>query len=149
MINYRQGDLFSSGAAALVNAVNTVGVMGKGIALAFKQRFPENYRRYRAACQVGQLQPGQLLITRESTPAGEVVIINFPTKTHWRLPSEYGYVEAGLAELAKAIPLEGIESIALPALGCGLGGLDWGRVRALIEKHLGEVAAVAVVYEPF
>lgn len=149
MLHHTQGNLLESPAAALVNAVNTQGVMGKGIALAFRQTFPLNYREYRNACAAGQLAPGKLLAVWDESPGiGRKLIINFPTKTDWRLPSRYEYVESGLQALATLIEAEQITSIALPALGCGLGGLEWGRVRAMIGRYLGGVDAEIWVFEP-
>ncbi len=113
-------DILTSAADALVNTVNTVGVMGKGIALQFKEEFP-----------------GKLLITRERNKAGEEkIIVNFPTKLHWRNPSRYEYIKDGLAELAKAIQEHKIKSIAIPPLGCGNGGLNWEIVKKMIQETL-------------
>lgn len=149
MLHFTRGNLLQSPAEALVNAVNTQGVMGKGIALAFRESFPHNYRKYRNACAAGQLAPGQLLAVWEDAPGiGRKLIVNLPTKTDWRLPSKYEYVEAGLQALAALITSEQIKSIAVPALGCGLGGLKWDRVRGLIERYLGEVDAEVWVFEP-
>jgi O-acetyl-ADP-ribose deacetylase (regulator of RNase III) len=149
MIHYKTGNLFDSEANALVNTVNTVGVMGKGIALQFKKIFPENYRLYNKACKNGQLKVGQLFITsEESLLTGKKIIINFPTKTTWRLPSEYKYIEDGLIELKKVIEEQKIRSIALPPLGSGNGGLDWNRVKGILESHLSEVDCTIYIYEP-
>jgi O-acetyl-ADP-ribose deacetylase (regulator of RNase III) len=149
MITYTSGDLFQSNAIAIVNAVNTVGVMGKGIALQFKNQFPQNYKKYKAACSSGVLIPGKLLVCRERNAfSEEKIIINFPTKTHWRLPSEYRYVEEGLKELAKVITEENIESIAIPALGCGNGGLEWNKVKKMIEDSLATVPAEVTIFQP-
>lgn len=148
MIEYTTGNLLEADTEALVNTVNTVGVMGKGIALQFKERFPENFKRYADACKRKELEPGKLLVTTEHTVHGDRVIINFPTKTEWFRKSSYAYVEAGLVALAKLIQEQGIRSIALPPLGCGHGGLDWNKVRPMIEKHLGALPVRVVVYEP-
>jgi O-acetyl-ADP-ribose deacetylase (regulator of RNase III) len=148
MIRYTVGNLLESTAQALVNTVNTVGVMGKGIALQFKETYPHNYRVYRKACKDGQLQPGQLLVVRDQTAFGEKLIVNFPTKTHWRKPSEYSYVEEGLKALTIAIEEQNIQSIAIPPLGCGNGGLDWPKVKQLIEQYLADSSAEIIVYEP-
>ncbi len=150
MVTYHIGNLLDAPAQALVNTVNTVGVMGKGIALQFRERFKANYAAYLQACKNGTLHPGALLLTRELTPTGdEQLIINFPTKTDWRRKSTYAYVEAGLRALAALIRQENITSIALPPLGCGHGGLHWERVRPLIEQYLADLPDVAVlVYEP-
>ena len=108
---------------ALVNTVNTVGVMGKGIALQFKERFPMNFKIYKAACKKGEMLVGKMLVVKENTLNGEKLIINFPTKTEWFKKSEYSYIEDGLKDLAKVIEENKIKSIAIPPLGCGNGGL--------------------------
>jgi len=148
MIEYTTGNLLEADTEALVNTVNTVGVMGKGIALQFKEQFPMNFKRYADACKRKELVPGKLLVTTEHTVQGDRTIINFPTKTEWFRKSSYSYIEDGLLALAKVIGEKGIQSIALPPLGCGHGGLDWNKVRPMIEKHLGELSARVVVYEP-
>ncbi|AFL83244.1 putative phosphatase, C-terminal domain of histone macro H2A1 like protein [Belliella baltica DSM 15883] len=148
-MEYIKGNLLEAQAQALVNTVNTVGVMGKGIALQFKEAFPMNYKLYAAACKKKELHPGQLLVVKEQTLQGEKTIINFPTKTEWYLKSKYEYVEEGLKELAKVIVEHKIESIAIPPLGCGNGGLKWDKVRSLIEKYLGNLTGVNIqVFEP-
>lgn len=149
MITYRTGNLLDAPAQALVNTVNTVGIMGKGIALQFRERFKHNYAAYVRACKEGSLVPGKLLLVKELTPDGERLIVNFPTKTDWRRKSTYAYVEAGLQELVRLIGRENISSIALPPLGCGHGGLQWEKVQELIEKHLSNLNGVDVqVYQP-
>jgi O-acetyl-ADP-ribose deacetylase (regulator of RNase III) len=149
MIKFLSGNLLESNACALVNTVNTVGVMGKGIALQFKNEFPRNYAIYRKACLSHQLKTGQLLaIEGRSLLLGERLIINFPAKMHWRLPSEYNYVEQGLAALSLIIPEKQITSIAIPALGCGNGGLDWLRVKEMIFRYLEPLDITIEVYEP-
>ena len=149
MIKYVEGNLLESDAQALVNTVNTVGVMGKGIALQFKNAFPTNYKIYRKACDNEELSVGKLLITtEENLVSGKKIIINFPTKTDWRKPSEYNYIENGLLELRKYIVDNNIESVALPPLGAGNGGLDWNKVKTLIEKYLSDLNASILVYQP-
>jgi len=149
MLTFLSGNLLESNAYALVNTVNTVGVMGKGIALQFKNAFPRNYAIYREACLKHELKIDQLLtISDSSLLSGERLIINFPTKTHWRLSSEYSYIEKGLQALVKLIAEKEIESIALPALGCGNGGLDWLRVKEMICQYLGPLSAIIEIYEP-
>lgn len=149
MIQYKVGNLLESKAEALVNTVNTVGVMGKGIALQFKNEFEKNYKIYAKACKEKTLVIGQLLVTREeSLLYGERTIINFPTKTDWRKPSEYSYIEQGLAELVKVIKEQGIKSIAIPPLGAGNGGLNWSKVKVLMEKYLSGVDCDIYIYEP-
>ena len=149
MIHYRTGDLLTSDADALVNTVNTVGVMGKGIALQFKNRFPNNYKIYREACKQGRLGIGMLLITEEETLlTGKKIIINFPTKTNWRLPSEYRYIEMGLPQLVREIQERGIRSIAVPPLGAGNGGLEWRKVKPILERYLSGLDCEIHIYEP-
>lgn len=150
MINYIKGDLLESNALALVNTVNTVGVMGKGIALRFKQMFPHNYSVYRSACMRGEVNPGKMLVVRDnSLITGEHIIINFPTKVHWRQPSCYEYISEGLIDLINVIKEYNINSIAIPPLGCGNGGLDWVVVKRMISDALSSLEDVKIdVYEP-
>ncbi|OOG73797.1 macro domain-containing protein [Algoriphagus sp. A40] len=148
-MQYLKGNLLEANTQALVNTVNTVGVMGKGIALQFKEAFPTNFKIYSAACKKKELQTGNLLVVREQTLNGEKVIVNFPTKTEWFMKSKYEYIEEGLNELAKVIEKEKIQSIAIPPLGCGNGGLKWEKVRPMIEEALGHLSHVDIqVYEP-
>jgi O-acetyl-ADP-ribose deacetylase (regulator of RNase III) len=148
-MKYLKGNLLESQTQALVNTVNTVGVMGKGIALQFKEAFPQNYKAYLVACKQKELQPGKLLVVKEQTIEGEKIIINFPTKTEWFLKSKYEYIEEGLKELAKVIEENKIKSIAIPPLGCGNGGLRWDKVKALMEKYLGHLTSVDIlIFEP-
>lgn len=148
MIQYTEGNLLESTAYALVNTVNTVGVMGKGIALQFKNQFPENYKAYRNACKAGDVAIGKLFVTEELAVNGPKLIINFPTKTDWRKPSEYEYIEAGLAALTQLIEERQLQSVALPPLGAGNGGLDWNRVKELIEQYLSNIDCQIYVYQP-
>ena len=149
MIHYVIGNLLESEAQALVNTVNTVGVMGKGIALQFKKTFPNNFKLYVKACKEQTFTVGQLLVNQEdSNLYGKKIIINFPTKTDWRKPSEYHYIENGLKELVKIIKEKDIKSMAIPALGAGNGGLIWKNVQDLIEKYLTEIACEIYVYSP-
>ncbi|MPS74706.1 MAG: Appr-1-p processing protein [Chryseobacterium sp.] len=148
MIHYITGNLLESDAEALVNTVNTVGVMGKGIALQFKNAFPNNFKKYSEACKNKELNIGQLLVTEENVLSGKKIIINFPTKTNWRLPSEYKYIETGLEELVKIIEEKNIKSIAIPPLGAGNGGLDWNKVKIILEKYLSQTKAEIFIYEP-
>lgn len=154
MIYYCEGNLLESTAEALVNTVNTVGIMGKGIALQFKNQFPINYKCYRKACQAGKVQIGQLFVTEEEDMLkGKRIIINFPTKTDWRRPSEYSYIEQGLAALVQFIQTrrennQPIKSIALPPLGAGNGGLAWDQVKDLIELFLANIDCEVYVYQP-
>lgn len=149
MIRYTRGNLLEADVEALVNTVNTVGVMGKGIALMFKEAFPENRRLYEAACKRGEVRVGRMFVTERAGLIGPRLVINFPTKEHWRGPSREIWIREGLADLRRVIQEHRIRSIALPPLGCGNGGLEWSAVRSLIEDSLGELADVdVVVYEP-
>jgi O-acetyl-ADP-ribose deacetylase (regulator of RNase III) len=148
-MKYIKGNLLDAPTQALVNTVNTVGVMGKGIALQFKERFPLNFKVYLAACKNETLVPGKLLVVNDATLEGERIIINFPTKTEWYKKSQYSFIEDGLKELAKIIIEKDIKSIAIPPLGCGNGGLKWDKVKPLIESYLGALTNVdIIVYEP-
>jgi len=149
MIHYITGNLLESNAQALVNTVNTVGVMGKGIALQFKMQFPYNYKIYAKACKEQALQVGKLLVVEDTSLLyGKKIVINFPTKTDWRKPSEYEYIENGLRELVKVIQEKQIQSIAIPPLGAGNGGLDWHNVQTLLEQYLSAVACDIYIYRP-
>ena len=149
MIQFTKGNLLESDADALVNTVNTVGVMGKGIALQFKNQFPDNYKIYLKACKENKFQMGQLLITTEhSLLKGDKIIINFPTKTDWRKPSELSYIDKGMIQLVEEIKKRNIKSIAIPPLGAGQGGLDWDKVRRMMEHYLKNVDADITIYQP-
>ncbi len=149
MIHYTQGNLLAAEAEALVNTVNTVGVMGKGIALMFKERFPQNFKEYAAACKENRVCTGQMFVTEHNELMGPRWIINFPTKQHWRSPSKMEWVVEGLQDLRRVIIGNGIKSIAIPPLGAGNGGLDWIAVREQIEKALGDLDDVEIsVFEP-
>lgn len=149
MIHYKKGSLFDSEAEALVNTVNTVGVMGKGIALQFKNMFPDNFKIYSNAYKNKELKIGKLLVTEEATLLdGKKIIINFPTKTDWRLPSEYKYIEEGLDELINVIKEKNIKSIAIPPLGTGNGGLNWNKVKQILESSLSNINCEIFIYEP-
>lgn len=149
MIHYVKGNLLESSAQALVNTVNTVGIMGRGIALQFREAFPVNYRVYRNACQNKELSVGMMLVVQDVTSSGTPkLIINFPTKTHWRLPSEYTYIERGLQSLRNEIMTRDIKSIAIPPLGSHNGGLDWTRVKPMVEQALADLDCDIFLYEP-
>jgi len=149
MIHYKTGNLLEANADALVNTVNSVGIMGKGIALQFKQAFPENYEAYRQACQRSEVEPGRMFVFATGNLMGPRFIINFPTKRHWKGKSQIQDVESGLDALVHVIRANRIRSIAVPPLGCGNGGLNWNSVRKLIERKLKPVQDVDVlVYEP-
>ena len=149
MIKYITGNILESNAQALINTVNTEGIMGKGIALQFKKSFPNNFKAYAEACKKELIGIGNLFVTRESNLAsGEKIIINFPTKKSWRKPSEYSFIEQGLNDLICIIDTEQIKSIAIPALGAGNGGLDWEKVKKMIEQKLSHLEIDIYVYEP-
>ena len=151
VIEYRVGDIlaFADDAEALVNTVNCVGVMGRGVALQFKRAFPENYRAYAAACARDEVQPGRVFVFDTEQFTNPRYIINFPTKRHWRGKSRIEDIDSGLLDLAEAIRARGIRSIALPPLGSGLGGLDWADVRPRIDAALASIEDLrAIVFEP-
>lgn len=149
MIFFTQGNLLEADADALVNTVNTVGIMGKGIALMFKERFPENFLAYEAACKAKAFHVGEMLVTRQARLDGPKWIINFPTKQHWRNPSKMEWIEEGLRDLARVIIENGITSVALPPLGSGNGGLKWEQVKGKVVTALSGLDGVnIVVYEP-
>jgi len=150
MIEITRGDLFKSKAEALVNTVNCVGVMGRGIALQFKKAFPDNFKEYKQVCDNKWLQPGKMFIHDTRTLSGEQrYIINFPTKRHWKGKSKLEDIQVGLAALVEEVKRLKIKSIAVPPLGCGLGGLSWSVVRSEIEKAFEATPDVTVfLYEP-
>lgn len=148
-MRYVTGNLLDAPTEALVNTVNTVGVMGKGIALQFKERFPQNFKVYADACKRGTFKIGQLLVVRESSINGEQLIINFPTKVEWFKKSQYSYIEEGLRELIKLIKEYNVKSIAIPPLGCGNGGLKWEKVKPIMESYLSELEGIDIlVFQP-
>ncbi len=149
MIRFTQGNLLDAQVQAVVNTVNTVGVMGKGIALMFKECFPDNFNAYEKACKRKELVLGRMFVTESLELSGPRWIINFPTKAHWRFPSKLEWIESGLADLRRVIVENGIRSIAVPPLGSGNGGLKWSDVRRRIETGLGDLPNVEIiVYEP-
>ncbi|MFK7947876.1 MAG: macro domain-containing protein [Saprospiraceae bacterium] len=149
MIQYITGNIFESEAEALVNTVNTVGVMGKGLALQFKKAYPSNYKAYHKACKNKEIEIGKLFIYKDSNLiSGEKTIINFPTKKNWRKPSEYIYIEDGLKDLVTIIEENNIKSIAIPPLGAGNGGLNWEKVKQIIEENLKSLNVDVFIYEP-
>lgn len=148
-IKFTTGNLFDSGADALVNTVNTHGVMGKGIALMFKERFPENFKIYEAACKVNSVVVGRMFVTKNPKMFGPKWIINFPTKKNWRHPSKIEWIEQGLVDLKRVLLETGVLSVAIPPLGAGNGGLDWSSVKLRIEQVLADVPNIEiVVFEP-
>lgn len=148
MIELTTGDVLTANTEALVNTVNCVGYMGRGVALQFKRAFPENFKSYEAACRRGEVQPGRMFIYETGRLAGPKYIINFPTKRHWRGKSRMADIVSGLDALVADIKRLGIQSIAIPPLGSGLGGLHWSDVRSRIVEALGDVPVRAVVFEP-
>jgi len=149
MMKFVNGNLFDSSAEALVNTVNCVGVMGRGIALQFKKQFPDNFKAYEAACKRGEVVPGSMFVFDINCFVNPKYIINFPTKRHWRGASRIEDIESGLADLVDVIRKNNITSIAVPPLGAGLGGLDWRAVKKRINETLGELSDVEItIYEP-
>jgi O-acetyl-ADP-ribose deacetylase (regulator of RNase III) len=149
MISNRNGNLLESDAEALVNTVNCVGVMGKGIALQFAKRFPEILGPYKVACENRTLLPGVIQIHERKDLLHPRYILNFPTKRHWREKSFLEDIKSGLDALADVIHARGIKSLAIPALGCGNGGLEWKVVRKLIDEKLAHLSDVDIrVYPP-
>ncbi len=149
MIRYTNGNIFESNAMALVNTVNTEGIMGKGLALQFKSRFPENFRAYKKACDANAVALGHMFIYETGSLIGPRYIINFPTKDKWRNRSLMSSIRDGLVALAEEIKAKGITSVAIPPLGCGLGGLPWHDVKVEMERALGHLQDVDIqVFEP-
>lgn len=149
MISITEGNLIEAEAEALVNTVNCVGYMGKGIALQFKQAFPENFEAYAKACRAEKVQPGKMFVFETGGMFNPRYIINFPTKRHWHGKSRLEDIESGLHALIQEVKRENIKSIAVPPLGCGLGGLSWSVVRPMIEKAFAELPHVDVhLYAP-
>jgi O-acetyl-ADP-ribose deacetylase (regulator of RNase III) len=148
MIEELTGNLLLAEADALVNTVNTVGVAGKGIALQFRQAFPENFRAYERAAKQGKVVPGKMFVWETGQLTVPRYIINFPTKRHWRGKSRIRDIEDGLEDLVNVIRSYDIRSVAVPPLGCGNGGLRWSEVRDLIIEHLRHVDAKVLLYAP-
>lgn len=149
MIEFTQGNLLEARAEALVNTVNTVGVMGKGIALMFRDAYPENTRAYERACKEGEVQVGRMFVTERTDLVGPRWIVNFPTKKHWRHPSKIEWIDEGLEDLKRFLVGNQVRTIALPPLGSGNGGLDWNQVRPRIEAAFRDLPEITVVvYEP-
>lgn len=148
MITYKKGNLLEDSSEALVNTVNTVGVMGKGVALQFKQAYPEVFREYKKACDKGEVQTGKMHVVATNALVGPKYIINFPTKRHWKEKSKMNYITEGLKDLKSVIGELDIQSIALPPLGCGNGGLEWEEVRPLIEETFSDSDIEVNIYEP-
>lgn len=149
MIRPSSGNILASQAEAVVNTVNCVGVMGRGLALQFKRSFPGNFKTYKAACDRGEVTPGQMLIVKTGSLMPPRYVINFPTKRHWKEQSHITDIQSGLEALVSDIQRLGIRSVAVPPLGCGLGGLRWTQVRPLIEDAFAGIYDVEVLlFEP-
>jgi len=148
MIKFTKGDILTADVEALVNTVNCVGVMGRGIALQFKNKFPENFKVYMAACKKQEVLPGKMFVFDTGTLVFPRYIINFPTKRHWKGKSRMEDIDSGLEDLVRVIEEKNIQSIALPPLGSGLGGLDWQEVRNRIENALCSSNVQVFVFEP-
>lgn len=150
MIKFTKGNIIQSDAEALVNTVNCVGIMGKGIALQFKKAFPEAYfSAYQKACRNQELQPGKVMVWHTGQFVNPKYIINFPTKQHWKGRSKYEYIESGLNTLKDEVKKLNIRSIAIPPLGSGLGGLQWFKIKNMIQSALADMPELeALIYEP-
>jgi O-acetyl-ADP-ribose deacetylase (regulator of RNase III) len=149
MIELRRGDILKQDAEALVNTVNCVGVMGRGVALQFRRAYPENYQAYREACVRGEVQPGRMFVFDVNRLVNPRLIINFPTKRHWKGKSRIEDVCSGLQDLVRVLQQHKVHSVAVPPLGCGLGGLAWRTVRPLIEEALGALPDLHIyLFEP-
>jgi O-acetyl-ADP-ribose deacetylase (regulator of RNase III) len=148
MIEEASGNLLAADVDALVNTVNTVGIMGKGIALQFKRAFPDNFRQYEKACKAHTVNVGTMFVHEMDAIAGPRFIVNFPTKKHWKSQSRIEDIESGLEDLRTVIEKLDVKSIAVPPLGCGNGGLDWSEVYPLIRHKLGEIVGVRVLVYP-
>lgn len=148
-IEYRTGDILQADADALVNTVNSVGIMGRGIALQFKNSYPENFKAYQQACARGDVEPGRMFVFATRQLTNPKYIINFPTKRHWRGKSRMEDIDSGMRALVDEIRARDIRSIAIPPLGAGLGGLDWAQVRPRIESALRGLESVhVIIFEP-
>jgi len=149
MITYKTGNILAQDAEALVNSVNCVGVMGRGIALQFKKAFPENFKSYAAACKRNEVQPGRMFVYETGQMTNPRYIINFPTKRHWRGKSRIKDIDDGLVALVEEIRSRNIRSIAIPPLASGLGGVNWSDIRPRIEAALNKLTDLeTVVFEP-
>jgi len=149
VIEITRGNILKAEADALVNTVNCVGYMGKGIALQFKKAFPENFKAYARACKAEEVRPGKMFVYETGSMLPPKYILNFPTKRHWRGKSRLEDIEAGLQALVEEVERRGVSSVAVPALGCGLGGLEWSVVRPMIEEAFAPMPDMLVLlFEP-
>lgn len=149
MLRETTGDILDADCEALVNPVNTVGIMGTGLALQFKQKYPDMFIEYRTACRRGDLRPGETMVHFITRRENSQKIISFATKRDWRKPSQIEWIDTRLVSLRNTIDTLMIRSLAIPALGCGLGGLQWGAVRSLIVSRLGDLTADVLLYSPY
>ena len=145
MIELTRGNILKAEAEALVNTVNCAGFMGKGIALQFKKAYPDNFNAYHKACNAGEVQPGRMFVFDLHSMLNPKYVVNFPTKRDWRANSRYEDIESGLQTLVAEVRQRGIRSLAMPPLGCGLGGLDWNRVRPMIERAFANLPDVRLL----
>lgn len=148
MIKFVTGDFFDYEANIRINTVNCVGVMGAGVALLFKKKFPDMFKEYYKACKIGEIMPGKPHVWSQYDMFSDLTIINFPTKLDWRNPSEYEYIEKGLSWLRNYLKDKKEATVTLPALGCGHGGLDWEKVKGMIINYLGDLEVKILVFEP-
>jgi O-acetyl-ADP-ribose deacetylase (regulator of RNase III) len=149
IVEHRQGDLLSADVETLVNTVNSVGVMGKGVALQFRKAFPDNFRAYERACRAGEVYPGRMFVFETGQLTGPRLIVNFPTKRHWRGKARMEYIDTGLVDLVSVLERFDVRSVAIPSLGCGNGGLRWAEVRPRIEAALKPLTDLCVaLYGP-
>jgi O-acetyl-ADP-ribose deacetylase (regulator of RNase III) len=148
-MEFTEGDILRADTEAIVNTVNCAGSMGRGIAAQFKRAYPKNFKAYEAACKRKEIVPGRMFVFETGQLTNPRFIVNFPTKRHWRNASRVEDIESGLRALVDEVKRRGIKSIAIPPLGCGLGGLDWNYVRPLIECAFEALPEVrTVVFEP-
>lgn len=143
MLQFIQSSILESQAQTVVNTVNTVGVMGKGLAHAFREKYPEMFKAYKNLCENNQFSVGQLWLWRGANQW----VLNFPTKKHWRYPSKLAYIEAGLEKFVANYESRGIREISFPRLGCGNGGLEWDEVRPLMERYLGDLPIPIYIHD--
>lgn len=151
-LRFTTGNMFESLGEAIVNTVNCVGVMGKGVALEFKRRWPENYRAYKRVCDTGALRPGKIFVFENQDmfdPQGRRFLVNFPTKDHWREGARMEFIDHGLDDFVSWMQRLRIRSVVMPPLGCGNGGLDWRKVREVIQEKLSQLTETdIIVFEP-
>lgn len=148
MLEYKVGDILSEDVEAIVNTVNCVGIMGRGLALQYKNKYPQNFKEYEIACKKEEVKPGRMFVHRTGQLTNPKYIINFPTKRHWKGKSKIEDIESGLDDLTQVIQKLHIKSIAIPPLGSGLGGLEWHLVKQKIEAKLSNINCQILIYEP-